>query len=380
MRRFGDSIIFGSLCLLTLFFLSPVITAATDATAEKPSRAEGLKGRLIVGYQGWFGCPGDFAGNDQWQHWFFKNTPCIDQLRVDFVPSLHEFSREDLCDTGMRKSDGSPVFFYSAQNLRIVATHFRWMAEHGIDGAAVQRFVGLVGDSAKRQRSDRMIMNARAGAEASGRVFFITYDISGANPRTVFDDVRNDWKHLVGELKLTTSSSYLHQGGKPVLQLWGFGFKTRPGTPARVLDLIRDLREGLHGLEATTLIGGVPTRWRTLRGDSKRNEGWRRVYRSYDIISPWSVGRFADEKGIEGFIKKNVLPDQQETRRLGIGYMPVIFPGFSWFNLQSRRGFTERAILNQIPRGCGNFLWHQIHTLLNARVDMLYAAMFDEVD
>src|SRR5690349_17975186 len=29
-----------------------------------------LAGRVIVGYQGWFGCPNDFAGNKNWYHWF----------------------------------------------------------------------------------------------------------------------------------------------------------------------------------------------------------------------------------------------------------------------------------------------------------------------
>jgi hypothetical protein len=69
-----------------------------------------------------------------------------------------------------------------------------------------------------------------------------------------------------------------------------------------------------------------------------------------------------------------------ETKRLGIGYMPVIFPGFSRYNQQTDHDQEEKAILNQIPRRCGKFLWHQVYDLLNADVNMIYGAMFDEVD
>lgn len=69
-----------------------------------------------------------------------------------------------------------------------------------------------------------------------------------------------------------------------------------------------------------------------------------------------------------------------ETRRLGIGYMPVIFPGFSWYNNMTNRGKPEHAILNKIPRRCGQFLWHQVSNLFGAKTNMLYLAMFDEVD
>lgn len=254
------------------------------------------------------------------------------------------------------------------------------MAEHGIDGAAAQRFVGPLANPQKKQRSDHKIMNVRAAAEASGRVFFISYDVSGANPQTVVSDIRNDWQYLVNELKLTVSSSYLHVKNKPVLELWGFGFKDRPGTPDQVAALIRDLKDGRQELPAATLIGGVPTNWRILDGDSHTDPRWAQIYRSYDVISPWSVGRFGDVAGADTFVRVHVLPDLAEPKRLGIDYMPVIFPGFSWFNLQNGRGFKERAILNQIPRRCGNFLWHQVFNLLDVRVDMLYAAMFDEVD
>jgi len=150
--------------------------------------------------------------------------------------------------------------------------------------------------------------------------------------------------------------------------------------PDQVSELIGDLKEGRRGLKAATLIGGVPASWRTLTGDSKTEPGWAKVYRSYDVISPWSVGRFGDDAGIENFLRERVLPDMQETKRLGIGYMPVIFPGFSWWNQMRGRNFAKPATLDQIPRQCGKFLWHQVYSLLDARVDMLYAAMFDEVD
>ena len=284
------------------------------------------------------------------------------------------------CQTQLRRADGSTVSVFSSQNARVVATHFRWMRDHGIDGAAVQRFVEPLALPVLKQRSDRVLLNAKAAAEASERVFYVTYDVSGANADTVVTDIRRDWQYLVRELEITASPRYLHVNGKPVLQLWGFGFKDRPGAPAAVSTLINDLKTGRDNLPGVTLIGGVPSNWRTLDGDSQSDRRWADIYRSYDVLSPWSVGRFRDDAGIDRFVRERVLPDILETKRLGIAYMPVVFPGFSWFNLQRGRGQKKLAILNQIPRRCGNFLWHQISSLLAARVDILYAAMFDEVD
>ena len=345
---------------------------AAVATGATP--ASGLKGRLIVGYQGWFGCPDDTPGNTRWEHWFHKNNPGADELSVDLLPAVGQFRAEDLCPTPLRRADGSSIKVFSSQNARVVATHFEWMREHGIDGAAVQRFVGPLAIPNLKQRSDRVLANVRAGAEASTRVFYVTYDVSGADSATVINDIRSDWHYLVSEKKITSSPRYLHLNGKPLLQLWGFGFKDRPGDAVAVAALIRALKAD------ATLIGGVPANWRTLDGDSQSDRRWAEVYRSYDVLSPWSVGRFRDDVGMDKFMRQRLLPDMAETKRLGIVYMPVIFPGFSWFNLQRGRGQNKLAILNQIPRRCGNFLWHQVSSLLNARVDTLYAAMFDEVD
>jgi len=352
----------------------------TYATAGQLDSANGLTGRLVVGYQGWFGCPNDYEDNKVWQHWFVNGVR-PEHLTVDLLPSVRGFKPEDLCDTGLPRSDGNgTIKLFSSQNPNVVLMHFRWMRDHGIDGAAVERFVVALSDPITRRRSDHVLKNVQAAAQASGRVFFVVYDISGADPKTVTDDIRQDWRHLVNDLKLTDSPAYLRDHGKPVLELWGFGFSGRPGEADEAAALIEDLKNGRNNSAAATLIGGVPTNWRTLTGDSKPDAAWAQVYRSYDVISPWSVGRFKDNVGADAFVRNYIKPDLAETRRLGLGYMPVIFPGFSWYNLMTNRNKPEQAVLNQIPRRCGQFFWEQVSNLLDERVDMLYAAMFDEAD
>jgi hypothetical protein len=354
--------------------------AASQATVA--TQSSGLKGRLIVGYQGWFGCPQDVPGNARWEHWFHRNSSGVENLAVDLLPLVTQFRTEDLCPTSLRRADGAPINVFSSQNPRVVEQHFKWMREHGIDGAAVQRFVAPLAIAELKMRSDRVMRNVRAAAESNGRVFYVTYDVSGASAATVIDDIRRDWQYLSKDLKLTASPRYLHVNGKPVLQLWGFGFKDHPGSPANVAQLIDELKAG------ATVIGGVPTNWRTLDGDSQTDTRWADVYRRYDVLSPWTVGRFRNDAGVDRFVRDHVLPDMVEAKGLGIGYMPVVFPGFSWYNLQRGRGQQKLAIRNQIPRRCGNFLWRQIFALLAARadnrvemrIDMMYAAMFDEVD
>jgi len=342
---------------------------------------EGLSGRLIVGYQGWFGCPGDFEDNTLWQHWFVKGVR-PELLTVEVLPSVRGFEVADLCDTRLPRADGQgTIRLFSSQNPAVVAAHFRMMRDHGIDGAAVQRFVSELSDPTKKRRSDRVIQNVQAAAQATGRAFFVAYDVSGADPKTVVDAVRQDWRYLTDVLRVNASAAYLRDNGKPVLEVWGFGFSDRPAPPTSdVRALIVDLKSGRRGLAAVTLVGGVPAHWRTLSGDSRAEAVWAAIFRSYDVISPWSVGRFSDTSGADRFVRDIVNQDISEVRRLGLRYMPVVFPGFSWSNLMRSRGRGDRAVLNEIPRGCGRFLWRQVSNLLGAHVDSLYVAMFDEAD
>ena len=53
---------------------------------------------------------------------------------------------------------------------------------------------------------------------------------TGRNAST--DMVKNDWKFLCDTVKIRDDSRYLHEQGKPVVLLWGLGFKDRPWTPS----------------------------------------------------------------------------------------------------------------------------------------------------
>ena len=74
------------------------------------------------------------------------------------------------------------------------------------------------------------------------------------------------------------------------------------------------------------------------------------------------------------------MPDLAAARALGVDYMPVVFPGFSWANLMRVRQTPDKAIHNRIPRRCGQFFWRQVSNALGAGASMLFGAMFDEVD
>eukprot|EP00978_Attheya_sp_CCMP212_P007228 scaffold16782_cov51-Attheya_sp.AAC.1 len=121
-------------------------------------------------------------------------------------------------------------------------------------------------------------------------------------------------------------------------------------------------------------MGGVPGFWRTLGRDSLKDEAWASIYRSFDIISPWTVGRYAGNNGANKHLRNEIEPDILECETHGMEYFPVIFPGYSFSHRNAARS------LNQIPRLGGTFLWRQLYNVIHAGSKQVYVAMFDEVD
>ncbi len=348
-----------------------IIQAGTPATVVDAST---MHGKVLFGYQGWFGCPGDGSPLDTWQHWFTGARANATTWRVDMWPDVSELGPDERCATPLLLPGGGAAQVYSAYNPATVDRHFQWLREYDLAGVFLQRFTVSLFRPAMLGFRDGVARNVRAAAESNGRVFAIMYDISGQPRATVVQAIERDWIHLVDTLRLTESSQYLHHNGRPVLAIWGFGFTDRSATPAQAAELIEFFKNNPDPRYRVTLLGGVPAHWRTLRDDAQRDPAWAAVYRSFDILSPWTVGRFRDASGIDKFYADTVSKDVSETHRLGIEYMPVVYPGFSSHNM------NRAAPLNPIPRQGGRFYWRQVERALRAHSTMLYGAMFDEVD
>jgi hypothetical protein len=324
--------------------------------------------KLLMGYQGWFACPGDGSAPNRWVHWFRNNNPVATNVTVDFLPDTSEFDADELFNTSMTYSNGQPVKLYSAYNSKTVLRHFKWMRDNQLDGVFLQRFTGELSDAAFFSLRNQVTINVRAGADTYGRVFAIMYDISGQPTNTLVSTLTNDWAYLTGTLQITNSAFYLRHNGKPVVAIWGFGFSGRQDTPQQATETINFFKAA-----GCTVMGGLPTYWRTLNNDAQTNAAWAAVFRSFDIISPWSVGRYGDNAGADNFKNNLIVPDLADATNAGRDYMPVIFPGFSWKNLNN-------GPLNQIPRNAGNFYWRQAYNAVQSGCTMIYGAMFDEMD
>jgi hypothetical protein len=348
--------------------------ANTASEAKSPAPAPPtLAGKLIVGYQGWSSCPGDRGPASGWGHWFDGDKPTIDML-----PDVSGFSGTETCQTDLLTAGGKPIRVFSSNVPSVVERHFRWMRQYGIDGADIQRFAIALNNPASRAQVNGVLTAARKSAEHNGRLFLLTYDLSGLKPQEA-QAVVDDWKELEAQ-GLTASPMYVREHGRPVLGLWGFGFRSREMTPQAAQEMMRALRQVSEPYGGLTILGGVPSGWRLNEGDASADPAWSEVYRSFEILSPWAVGRFSDDAGADRYLEHNIKPDLQETQRLGIRYLPVVFPGFSWHNLTLAHGDSTPSPVNAVPRRCGRFLWHQISNLTSLGIDVAFAAMFDEVD
>ncbi|MDB5106571.1 MAG: hypothetical protein JWP91_4260 [Fibrobacteres bacterium] len=328
-----------------------------------------LKNKVLFGYQGWFDCPLSGGG---WTHWS-HGVPAEGTMTVDAYPDLREFKAADLCPAGDFRIGAKQAYLFTAKTPAIVDAHFRWMQEYGLDGVYIQRFVGET--SWKRSTGDVVLKNAMKAAAAYGRVFAIEYDVSGASDAGFADAIKKDWMYLVDSLKVATAPGYLHENGKPVVSVWGIGFTDNhpPADPAAAAAFIAWFKTGAAEKYRIYYMGGTPSWWRPLNQDARTDPAWKPVYKSMDAIQPWAVGRYGDSAGVDNWKKTSLIPDLAETKLNGNFYVPVVFPGFSWKNLNA-------GPANQIPRKGGKFLWRQAMNAKAAGAEALKIAMFDEVD
>ena len=153
---------------MTLLRLTAAVLFAYGiAAAADRVDASTLNGKVLLGYQGWFSCPGDGSALNRWWHYCPSGqTPSGSNIQIDFWPDLSEFSANEQFNTGNFTFPGggqAPLFTGYLQAT--VVHHFQWMSDYNLDGAMLQRFtIELTGGSAQAFR-DQVTRNVRAAAE-----------------------------------------------------------------------------------------------------------------------------------------------------------------------------------------------------------------------
>ncbi|MFK4120298.1 xylosidase [Streptomyces longwoodensis] len=329
--------------------LSPLgLGAGTAAAAGTPGD---VVGKVTVGYQGWFACPGDGAPINTWWHYSANGSqpPSPSNTTIVAWPDVRDFTHT--YQTGYAAlGNGRPARVFSSYDQQAVDTHFLWMQQNNIDTAALQRFDPVGGEGPTR---DAMAAKVRNAAESHGRRFYIMYDVS-------------DWTNMQSEIKAdwtnkmkahTASPAYALQNGRPVVCIWGFGFNDnqRPFSAAACLDVVNWFKD-----QGVYLIGGVPTWWRT--GDRDSRPGFLDVYHAFHMLSPWMVGRIGNVSDADNFYNVATVPDLADCAAHGIDYQPCVLPG--------------AVTLRQ--RAHGDFMWRQFYNHVRAGVQSVYISMFDE--
>ena len=351
-----------------LFATLCCVWAALGAAAEV--RHPSLAGKVVTGYQGWFRAEGDASGLG-WVHYGRGQGFSPQAYSFDIWPDLTEFTPEERYPSPYKFADGKTADLFSSVHPLTVRRHFRWMKDYGIDGAMLQRFATGLGKSRGAEAMEMVLSHCTEAANAEGRSLTVMYDLSGLTPDK-FPMVAADWRRLVAAGQTKQACAQYHQG-KPLVAIWGLGFKDRDPALAEWNTLLADIKS-----TGAAVMLGIPTYWREQKNDCITEPALHALLRKADILSPWTVGRFGDPRGAANLADKVWKPDLAWCQAERKAYLPVIFPGFSWSNLSALRG--QNAKLNQIPRLGGKFFWSQAVAARVAGAQTLYVAMFDEID
>ena len=344
--------------LFALSGICAVLIIGKPALAASPPGD--VVGKVTVGYQGWFACAGDGAPINSWWHYSGGATPTPVTLtnNIHCWPDMRQFSTG--YQTGFTNfGNGQPATLFSSYDQQTVDTHFRWMAENGIDTAALQRFdpysgtgFTIGGEGPTRNDMALKVMNA---AQTYGIKFYIMYDVSGWNSNAMPAQIEHDWTNVMVQLHITNSPMYAMQNGKPVVCIWGFGFNdsNHPWDAATCASVINWFKS-----QGCYVIGGVPTWWRTGVSDSRPN--FLSTYGAFNMISPWMVGRIGNVSDVDNFLANPQTGDLVYCNANGIDYQPCVLPGDTG------------------QRAHGDFMWRQFYNMTRLGCQGIYISMFDE--
>ena len=342
-----------------------------------------LKNKVLLNYRGAFGSSKQTKAWSQYFHDLEGKRP-----KFDYWPEISELDENDLFETNIPGSGGKMGMLYESGSERVVHQHFQWLADYQLDGVLLER--NLANENFEVIESER---NALLGAVKNAavnfdRVFGLKYDVSGSSLEGLANFVLEDWKELVDQ-GLLKNTSYLWHKGRPVIALFGVGFEENrvQQDPNILLNLIDSLKHNENPAYRASIIGFVPINWNwlPLSEDPEIEKKWQEVFRSLDVISPWSVGAYSNEQDFSIHMDLFLRPDkafiQSSNEVLGTSrsYMPVIWPGLSNGNMSLVRT-NYRGDHDLVSRNDGHFFWQQAAMIKSLDIDMLYINSLDDLN
>lgn len=354
-----------------LFCLNISVNAATKHSAN--TKYPSYKGLIMAGYQGWFRAPKEGM-----------MYPDEKQVRIDMWPDVSEY--EKTYPTGLKLADGSTARFFNSADQSTVDLHFKWMQQYGLDGVFVQRFFSAAKGRSRGAGRDAVLEYGLDAASKYGRAIAVMYDLSGLRKSGEDCSVLiEDWKYLVDSLKVTNqkgAKTYLYHNGKPLVAIWGVGFPDRPYDIRNIgLERFMDFLKNDPQYGGCAVMLGVPTFWRDLNADCIHDPYLHELIKKADIVLPWMVQRFTPllHNDMDRY-RDIMLGDIQWCKQYHIDYVPCVCPGFSWHNLSRFEFPDDVKPSGSIPRQGGRFYWQQLSTAIVSGAEMIYVAMFDEVN
>lgn len=370
-----------------LIILITLTTFGANAQSKhgKTTKYPSYKGLVMAGYQGWFRAEGDGSGSG-WGHYGKAGKFDFENNTIDFWPDVSDY--EKTYKTGFISPNGKPAEVFSSADKSTTELHFKWMKEYGVDGVFMQRFFGVAREFKNSEKTqDKILKNALVAAKENGRAIAVMYDLSGLKADGEdCSSVIEDWKMLVDQLKVTNqgeNQTYLYHNGKPLVTIWGVGFPDRPYDIRkigvnRLIDFLKN--DPVYG--GCSVMLGVPTYFRELDKDCVHDPYLHELIESVDIVLPWMVQRFTPyvQKSID-HQRDHIIADIKWCKEHGVDYVPIAYPGFSWRNLSlGKPELSKYTAYGAIPRLGGRFYWDQFATMITAGAEMIYVAMFDEID
>ena len=327
--------------------------------------ASSVVGKVVCGYQGWFRTPGDDTDTG-WEHyipdWGGELMPS--KIAMDMWPDMTEFTpAEQHLAPGFSYPDGRQATLFSSHNWRTVLRHFQWMQAWGIDGVALQRNADDLQDANPEYIRD--LSYVRAAANMTGRCYYIEYALKIPTKAADLPYIERDWHMLNDVMHITQDPAYLHEGGKPVVGIFGFYSSQieSPETANEVLDIFSE-----PGPYQAFVAGAGLWSWRTAFSNS-----WKQVIYRLGSYQPWNTGNA--QGGAIGPNTSYWAADKADLAAHHVLYQPQIYPGGSDDNRSHRAGHS-----NSNPRAKGSFYWSQFAAATGIGAPWAFVGMFDELD